>query len=143
SNRISKCLPFGSTDSTRRPLSRAMAAGRASLTTLPSIRRRNATAVRQIVSPSGKDGPALGPEHDAFRGRAETRFPEHPFQRRLLDGSPVDALDFELVHPSGNRGERSQVGELHVVGGEQRASTPFEIQAKFAAVEHDIGTGSA
>src|ERR1700681_3178635 len=119
SKRISKCVPFGSTDSTRRPLSRAMAAGWASLTTLPSMRRRNATAVRQIVSPSGKDGPALGPEHHAFGRRAETGFAQHRFQRRLLDGGAVDALDLELVDTGRDRGESAEVPGLHIAGGEQ------------------------
>src|SRR6202022_1522069 len=96
SNRINRCLPLASTASTRRPLSRAMAAGRASLTTLPSMRRRNAAAVRQIVSPSGKDGPALGPEHHALRRCAEPGFAQQPFERRLLDGCAVDALNLEL-----------------------------------------------
>src|SRR5260370_24033145 len=132
SNRISRCLPFGSTDSTRRPLSRAMAAGRASLTTLPAMRRRNAAAVRQIVSPSGKDGPALRPEDDALRRRAEPGFAQHPLQRRPLDGRAVDALDLELVHPCRDRRKRLQVLRLHLARGEQRPSTALEIKPQLA-----------
>src|SRR5438309_4228580 len=123
SNRISRCLPFGSSASTRWPLRRAMAAGRTSVTTLPAMRRRNATAVRQIVSPSGKDGPALGPEDHAFRRGAEPGFAQHAFQRRVLDGCAVDALDLQLVDPCGDRCERVQMLRLHLAGGEQRPST--------------------
>src|SRR6202521_2673223 len=139
SKRMSRCLPFGSTASTRRPLSRAMAAGRASLTTLPAMRRRNAAAVRQIVSPSGKDGPALRPEDDAFGGGAKPGVAQHPFQRRLLDRGAVDALDLELVDTGGNPRERLQVRRLRVAGREQRPSTALEVEPQFATVEHDIG----
>src|SRR4030088_2728830 len=97
SNRISRCLPFGSTASTRWPLRRAMVAGRASVTTLPAMRPRSAAAVRQIVSPSGKDRPALRPEDDAFRRGAEPGLAQHAFQRRVLDGCAVDGLDLQLV----------------------------------------------
>src|SRR3984893_5353030 len=136
---MSRCLPFGSTASTRRPLSRAMVAGRASLTTLPAMRRRNAAAVRQMVSPSGKAGPALRPENDALRRGATPGFAQHPFQRRLLDRGAVDALDLELVHASGNRRERLEVRRLRVAGRQQRPSTALEVEPQFATVEHDIG----
>lgn len=77
SNCIIRCFPVASTRSRRRPLSRAIACGRASVTVLPDTRRRRAAAVRQIVSPSGKDGPAFRPQHDTLRCRPEARFPQH------------------------------------------------------------------
>src|ERR1700738_2031682 len=92
SNCITRCLPLGSTDSTRRPFSRAIDAGPASMTTLPAIWRRRAHAVRQIVSPSGKDGSPLGPEDDPLRRRAESGFVQEAFECRTLDRGAVDAL---------------------------------------------------
>src|SRR5207253_7553933 len=106
----SRCLPRASTASSRRPFSRAIAAGRASRTSWPARRRRNEAAVRQIVSPSGKDGPALRPEHDPFGCRAEPGFAKHAFQAGALDGVAVDALDLQLSDPRGDPRERMKVG---------------------------------
>src|SRR5260370_11372165 len=141
SNCITRCLPFGSTDSTRRPFSRAIACGRASLTTFPPMRCRKAAAVRQTVPPPGKDRPALGPEDDAFGRSAEPGFAQHRFQPRSLDRCAVDTLDLELVHASRDRRQRLQVRGLHLAGGEQRSSAALEIEPQFAALEHNIGAG--
>ena len=110
SNRISRCLPFASTASSRRPFSRAIAAGRASRTSCPASRRRNAAAVRQIVSPSGKDGPALRPEDDPFRRGAEPGFAQGAFQAGAFDDVAVDALDLELPNAGGDARQRLKVG---------------------------------
>lgn len=110
SKRITRCLPFASTASSRRPFSRAIAGGQASRTTWPARRRRNAAAVRQIVSPSGKDGPAFRPEHDPFRGCAEPGFAEDAFEARALDGVAVDALDLQLPDAGGDPCQRMKVG---------------------------------
>src|ERR1700693_4042179 len=139
SNCTTRCFPFGSTDSTRRPFSRPIDAGRASVTTLPAIWRRRAAAVRQIVSPSGKDGSPLGPEDDALRRRAEPGFAQQTFEWRTLDWGAVDALDLQLVYPRGNRRQRLQVGRLHVANGEQRAATPLQVQPQLATIEDDVG----
>src|SRR5437867_10420180 len=143
SKRISRCLPFASTASSRRPFSRAIAAGRASRTSWPASLRRNAAAVRQIVSPSGKDGVALRPEHHTFRRRAESGFVEHAFQMRALDRFTVDALDLQLSYTGGDPRERTKVGQLDVADREQRAPTTFQVQPQLATIEDDVGAGGA
>src|SRR2546430_13955192 len=110
STRIRRSWPFGTTASSRRPFSRAIAAGRASRTSCPARRRRNAAAVRQIVSPSGKDGPALRPEDHPFRGRAEPGLAEGAFQAGAFDDVAIDALDLELPHAGGDPRQRTKVG---------------------------------
>src|SRR5438270_7940435 len=140
---ISRYLPLGSTTSTRRPFSRAMAAGRASVTTLPSMPPRSAAAVRQIVSPSGKDGPALRPEHDTFWRGPKPGLAQHPFERRRLDGCAIDALDFQLVDAGRHRGESARVGWLDVAGRQQRASAALEVEPQLAAVDDHVGAGGA
>src|ERR1700726_2959924 len=134
SNCITRCFPWGSTDSTRRPFSRAMDGGRASATTLPAIWRRRAAAVRQIVSPSGKDGSSLGPEDDALGRRAEPGFAQQTFEWRTLDRGAVDALDLELVHSCGNSGERLEGSWLDVADGQKRSSTALQVQPQLATI---------
>src|SRR5437764_575676 len=107
---ISRCLPFASTASSRRPFSRALAARRPPTPTSPAPPPPHAAAVRQIVSPSGMDGAALRPEHYAFRRRAESGFAEHAFQMRALDSLAVDALDLQLSDTGGDPRERVKVG---------------------------------
>src|SRR3989441_2336332 len=109
SNRISRCLPFASTVLSRRPFSRAIAAGRASRTSCSARRRRNAAAVRQIVSPSGKDGPALRPEDHPFGGCAEPGLAEEAVQAGALDEVAIDAVDLQLPDAGGETRQRIQV----------------------------------
>src|SRR5207248_3373048 len=121
SNRISRCLPFASTASSRRPFSRAIAAGRASRTRCPARRRCKAAAVRQIVSPSGKDGPALRPEDHPFRGCAEPCLAEDAFQAGALDDIAIDALDLELANAGGDSRQRMEMRQLYLTDREQRS----------------------
>src|SRR5438876_11147278 len=130
SKAITRCFPFGSTLSIRRPFSRASGAGRASTTTLPAIRRLSAAAVRQVVSPSGKNRPAFWPEHDALRRGAEPRLPQRLIVRRILDRDAVDGLDLELVDPGGDRRQRLKMGRLHPGDGQQGSAAALQVEAQ-------------
>src|SRR2546421_2530749 len=119
SNSINRCLPFGSTPSSCLPLSLPIDDGRASTTTFPTSRARSAAAVRQIVSPSGKGGPALGPEDNPLRGVPEPGLAQLLLQPRSLDRGTVDRLNLQLVDPRGQTGKRLQVSRLDIADRQQ------------------------
>src|ERR1700736_2288011 len=124
SNRIRRCLPLVSTAVTVAPSRRRKGSGVTSSSRLPTRRGRRAFAVRQMVSPSGK-------QDHATRARFEAGLPKSRQQSRFVDGRAVDLQELDPAGRSRRGAQGGQVTHVDAAEGEQRAGAALEEERPF------------
>src|SRR3989440_4812036 len=130
-NRMSKCLPTGSTPSRVRPRMRWRASGWASVRIRPVRCSRRVAADRQIVSPSGTPRP----HHHAPRAYAEPCLSQDGGEPRLPGGGAIHLLDLDLASAGDGRDQGLEVARVNVSSRQERTPTPLQVETELAGVE--------
>src|SRR4029077_16386622 len=122
---ISRCLPLVSTAVTVLPTSLLKASGLASSTGLPASRGRSALAVRQRVSPSGK-------QYHSSRTGFKACLTQRGLETRVVDRGAVHLEQLALAHRARGGRQRPQVAHVDRAEGQERAAAPLQEQLQLA-----------